>query len=94
MFARWRRCRTDGKIKRRAPGIDGVTFETIEEGGVEGFLRQIRDELITNTYRPMLSWKKEIPKDDSSLHRVTFASGLPSGRAVCEMCRKSARTDL
>ena len=48
-----------------APGIDGVTFETIEEGGVEGFLRQIRDrdELITNTYRPMLARKKEIPKD-------------------------------
>src|SRR5262249_12106217 len=35
-----------------APGIDGVTFETIEESGGEGFLRQIRDELITNTYRP------------------------------------------
>ncbi len=28
-----------------APGIDGVTFEAIEESGEEGFLRQIRDEL-------------------------------------------------
>jgi len=46
-----------------APGIDGVTFETIEESGVEGFLRQIRDELLTNTYRPMRARKKEIPKD-------------------------------
>jgi len=46
-----------------APGIDGVTFEAIEESGVEGFLRQIRDELITNTYRPMRARKKEIPKD-------------------------------
>src|SRR6516164_2045120 len=36
-----------------APGIDGVTFEAIEESGVEGFLRQIQDELITNTYQPM-----------------------------------------
>ena len=25
-----------------APGIDGVTFEAIEESGVEGFLRQMR----------------------------------------------------
>jgi RNA-directed DNA polymerase len=46
-----------------APGIDGVTFETIEESGVECFLRQIRDELLTNTYRPMRARKKEIPKD-------------------------------
>lgn len=46
-----------------APGIDGVAFETIEESGVEGFLRQIRDELLTNTYRPMRARKKEIPKD-------------------------------
>ena len=46
-----------------APGIDGVTFEAIEESGVEGFLRQIRDELITSTYRPMRARKKEIPKE-------------------------------
>jgi RNA-directed DNA polymerase len=53
-----------------APGIDGVTFGTIEEGGGEGFLRQIRDELITNTYRPMLARKKEIPKDGGKKVRV------------------------
>ena len=53
-----------------APGIDGVTFETIEEGGVEGFLRQIRDELIPNTYRPMMMRKKEIPKDGGKKVRV------------------------
>src|SRR6516162_2652477 len=53
-----------------APGIDGVTFEAIEESGVEGFLRQIRDELITNTYRPMLARKKEIPKDGGKKVRV------------------------
>jgi RNA-directed DNA polymerase len=46
-----------------APGIDGVTFEAIEESGAESFLVQIRDELVTNTYRPMQARKKEIPKD-------------------------------
>ena len=28
-----------------APGIDGVTFEAIEESGAESFLMQIREEL-------------------------------------------------
>src|SRR5215472_17143794 len=53
-----------------APGIDGVTFEAIEESGVEGFLRQIRDELITSAYRPMRARKKEIPKDGGTKVRV------------------------
>src|SRR3979490_3510973 len=33
------------KRNNGAPGSDGVTFKAIEEGGVEGFLNQIRDEL-------------------------------------------------
>src|SRR5580658_784159 len=53
-----------------APGIDGVTFEAIEESGAEGFLVQIRDELVTNTYRPMQSRKKEIPKDGGKKVRI------------------------
>ncbi len=53
-----------------APGIDGVTFEAIEESGVEGFLKQIQGELVTNTYRPMQARKKEIAKDGGSKIRV------------------------
>jgi RNA-directed DNA polymerase len=53
-----------------APGIDGVTFEAIEESGVETFLVQIRDELVANTYRPMPARKKEIPKDRGKKVRV------------------------
>lgn len=45
-----------------APGIDGVTFEAIEESGVERFLEQIRSELVNYTYQPMPVRKKEIPK--------------------------------
>src|SRR6266568_802262 len=50
------------KSNNGAPGIDGITFEAIEESGVESFLRKIRDELVTHTYRPMRARKKEIPK--------------------------------
>jgi RNA-directed DNA polymerase len=53
-----------------APGIDGVTFEVIEDSGVESFLRQIQDELVNHTYRPMPVRKKEIPKDGSTKVRV------------------------
>ena len=53
-----------------APGIDGVTFEAIEESGVERFLRQIQDELVHETYQPMRVRKKEIPKDGGTKVRV------------------------
>src|ERR1700747_378114 len=58
------------KSNNGAPGIDGVTFEVIEESGVESFLKQIQDELVHNTYRPMPVRKKEIPKDGSTKVRV------------------------
>jgi len=55
-----------------APGIDGVTFEAIEEGGVEVFLQQIRDELISKAYRPMRVRKKEIPKDGGKVRVLSI----------------------
>ena len=55
-----------------APGIDGVTFEAIEESGAESFLKQIRDELVTNTYRPMRVRKKEIPKDGGKVRVLSI----------------------
>jgi RNA-directed DNA polymerase len=53
-----------------APGIDGVTFDAIQESGEESVLKQIRDELVTQTYRPMRTRKKEIPKDGGKKVRV------------------------
>ena len=45
-----------------APGIDGVTFEAIEAAGVEPFLAQLRDELVSRTYRPLRNRRVEIPE--------------------------------
>jgi len=58
------------KSNKGAPGIDGITFDAIEESGVESFLKQIQDELVHNTYRPMPVRKKEIPKDGGTKVRV------------------------
>jgi RNA-directed DNA polymerase len=52
------------KKNNGAPGIDGVTFEAIEAGGVELFLEQIRDELISHHYRPMRNRQRAIPKGE------------------------------
>jgi RNA-directed DNA polymerase len=58
------------KSNHGAPGIDGITFDVIEESGVESFLKQIQDELVHNTYQPMTVRKKEIPKDGGNKVRV------------------------
>jgi RNA-directed DNA polymerase len=58
------------KRNHGAPGIDGITFDAIEESGVESFLKQIQDELVHNTYQPMPVRKKEIPKDGGTKVRV------------------------
>ena len=62
------------KKNNGAPGIDGVSFEVIEAGGVEAFLGQLRDELLARTYRPMRNRRKEIPKDGGHKVRVL---GIP-----------------
>jgi RNA-directed DNA polymerase len=53
-----------------APGSDGVTFEAIEEQGVDGFLEQLRGELIERRYMPLRARKKEIPKEGSTKVRT------------------------
>jgi RNA-directed DNA polymerase len=50
------------KENNGAPGIDGMTFEAIEEAGVEEFLAQLRGALVTRTYRPLRNRRVEIPK--------------------------------
>lgn len=62
------------KKNNGAPGIDGVTFEDIEREGVEQFLQQIRDELISHRYRPMRNRKREIPKGGGKTRTLSIPS--------------------
>ena len=58
------------KKNNGAPGVDGVTFAAIEAEEVELFLKQIRGELLSGTYRPTQVRKKEIPKEGTKKVRV------------------------
>jgi len=55
-----------------APGVDGVTFEAIEEQGVDVFLEQIRDELVQCTYKPLPARRREIPKDGGKVRVLSI----------------------
>src|ERR1700758_5224283 len=55
-----------------APGVDGVTFEAIEAQGVDGFLEQIRDELVQPTYKPLPARKREIAKDGGKVRVLSI----------------------
>ena len=59
-----------------APGIDGVTFEAIEASGVEAFLVQLRDELVSRTYQPLRTRRVEIPKGEGTVRIL----GIPAIR--------------
>jgi RNA-directed DNA polymerase len=62
------------KANDGAPGIDGVTFAAVEAEGVEGFLDQLRKELVERTYRPQRARKVEIPKDGNKVRVLSIPS--------------------
>jgi RNA-directed DNA polymerase len=64
------------KRNNGAPGIDGVTFAAIEAAGAEAFLAELRDELITRTYRPLRNRRVEIPKRGGKVRTL----GIPAIR--------------
>jgi len=63
---------TLAKRNEGAPGSDGVTFAAIEAQGVEVFLKQIEDELIGRTYKPLAARKQEIPKDGGKVRLLSI----------------------
>ena len=67
---------TLAKQNNGAPGIDGVTFTAIEKAGVDAFLGQLRDELVSRTYRPLRNRRVEIPKGGGKVRVL----GIPAIR--------------
>jgi RNA-directed DNA polymerase len=53
-----------GKAKGGAAGVDGQSFEDIEEYGVERWLDELAEELRSRTYRPRPVRRVWIPKPD------------------------------
>ncbi len=60
------------KANDGAPGSDGVTFERIEAEGLEPFLAQLADELVTRRYRPLRNRRQEIPKDGGKVRVLSI----------------------
>lgn len=66
-------------------GIDGVTFEMIEEYGVEEYLLDIQEDLQNKKYRPKPAKRVYIPKPDGKQRPL----GIPTirDRIVQQACK-------
>jgi RNA-directed DNA polymerase len=62
------------KANNGAPGIDGKSFFDIESEGVEGFLEEIRRELLARTYGPLPVRRVDIPKGDGKTRTLGIAT--------------------
>jgi len=60
------------KKNNGAPGIDGVTFESVESAGRAEFLEQLLEELVAGTYRPNRVRRVGIPKFGGKLRMLSI----------------------
>ena len=71
LWVAYRRC----LINKGAAGVDGQTFEEIEQYSVKTWLGELMEELRTKTYRPQPVQRVFIPKPDDPKQRR--GTGLP-----------------
>jgi RNA-directed DNA polymerase len=60
------------KENNGAPGIDGVTFESVESAGRAEFLAQLREELSSGAYLPQRVRRVGIPKSGGTLRMLSI----------------------
>jgi len=62
------------KANNGAPGIDGMTFEQIEQSGVERFIMEIQEALKSETYRSCPNRKVQIPKGNGKFRTLGIST--------------------
>jgi hypothetical protein len=60
------------KRNNGSPGVDGVSFSDIEARGLNGFLKEIQQELEGHTYRPSRVRKQWIPKANGKFRELSI----------------------
>jgi RNA-directed DNA polymerase len=73
------------RINKGSAGIDGITFEMIEEYGVEEYLFDIQEDLVNGKYKPLPVKRVYIPKPDGKQRPL----GIPviKDRIIQQACK-------
>lgn len=62
LYEAWKRV----KVNQGSSGVDGITIEDVEAGGINRYLTGIQTELKSGTYKPLPVRRVMIPKPDGS----------------------------